>query len=1409
MKKRLVCLFLALTLCLTSVQALAVKRNPGDSGLETNSITPWGSFNNREDLLNFTPEEGVVLSYVEDGANNTKGAMKLDVPAWCCAYITVPYIEGETYDITFYAKIDSGTDSLRFIPMLTGYHDETILIDTYTPGWKKYTCSYVCDGKDAAGNANVSDIKLFNVRCGAGDTDKTYYLDEISVVPRGDGEFDWNTYSAGVSLDYIPADTGFASPMPEQEVSFADTKGHWAENTVNLLAANNLIAGMGDGTFAPQSNVTRAQFVKMAMNLLRLDTSAYKEAYNDVKASDWFAGDVQNAKDLNFISPVMTFGGIFKPNQAITREEAATILAKMAALRAAKPEGAATNFKDASSIADWAKNAVDDAVAYGLIKGYPNGNFAPANNITRAEAATMIFRIAEIGGRFAVYVDADNGNDKNTGTVDAPLATIDAARKMIRPFLDDMKNHIYVYIKGRHFIDEAIEWTVEDSGENGYSVIYTSYGDEMATITSGKEYRNFVLHDAEKNIYKTFVGVGVNSRQVFVNGVRGIRARTEQCIDETGMLKNATLDKNEGYYLCTNRELLECENQTDMELVYFESWTNPRVHVKSVKETDDGMVKLQMNTTSWKSGLNSQNCPTTFPVYIENAYAFLDGDGEWYVNKNDGYLYYKPRANEDPKTMVATIPVSERGMTITGDSADNKIHNLKFRNLEIKEFTWLYPSTDPASYRDNQSNYLNLYKGDGRLTGGKDDAAIVVADAAYIDFEDCKISQLGGGAIDFREIFQHCNVTGNHIYDISGSGVFFGVPNTENPDHKSSGDQYNKYTNPKDYKNFRIFNTIKNNYIHDFGLEYGSSVGVNTAWLKNSEISYNEMYNTSYSGITTGYGWAMYENVGTGVRNMKVLYNYVHDVMNNYIYDGAGIYLLGATGGSETNYNETAYNYIENVRNAYCGVYADNGSTYWEIHDNVVDFNDVTVHKLKGNGSRKPNGYFVNDNSINNYLHDNYATINNDIEAHPDKNIHEEPIVCEPGQWTPEAWDIIENAGLTEAYLAKYPDSIQRIKIQNELERYYIRSGDTVQLDVVGYMRRTNKVSIPNSEISYYSTDENVAVVDKNGLITGTGYGDCCIYAEYMDGDIIRRDYIDIVCDDRVKEVVSSMTAINVLQGIGAELSPRGKTESGNFAPIDHVVYTVEDPTIARISDTGRVEGLKMGKTNIHAVYTVVGQVFEVTYPVSVVSYARVDTLDLLGTDIKFTSPGSGLLSPDNWTAGATANASGGVDISYPTPCYYTEIPGDQLLSFDLTIENPNSWPSLALRAQDPTLDYSKTDTYLMGFKTDHIELQRFNSGNRTMIFGDQSYTPIGGPGYPNLNGDGNAMYQYGKKFSVTVGALDEDNGVRLVLIINGKPIYDFLDTADGNLGGKPGYFGIYAYKGRFIVEPYSGITIE
>lgn len=169
--------------------------------------------------------------------------------------------------------------------------------------------------------------------------------------------------------------------------AFHDTAGHWAEKTLNEWQDKGLIDGYGDGSFQPNGTVTRAEFIKLVNRTLGF-TAESEISFSDVTERDWFHAEVAKAVTAGY---AQGSGGLFRPNQPVTRAEAAAMLARAAGLAA--NEERADAFADAASIPAWAKGSVGAAAEAGYMTGYPNGAFGALDPITRAEAVVTLDRV--------------------------------------------------------------------------------------------------------------------------------------------------------------------------------------------------------------------------------------------------------------------------------------------------------------------------------------------------------------------------------------------------------------------------------------------------------------------------------------------------------------------------------------------------------------------------------------------------------------------------------------------------------------------------------------------------------------------------------------------------------------------------------------------------------------------------------------------------------------------------------------------------------------------------------------------------------------------------------------------------------------------------------------------------------
>ncbi|MFC0213383.1 S-layer homology domain-containing protein [Paenibacillus chartarius] len=170
------------------------------------------------------------------------------------------------------------------------------------------------------------------------------------------------------------------------EIVLKDIKGHWAEQTIQSYTGKGLISGYEDGSFRPDSSISRAEFATLMNKAFSLQEPG-TPAYTDVKAGDWYYEAVGAAQKSGYMSGYED--GTFRANASITRQEMAVIFSKLLSL---KDSGSARSYSDTANSPEWSIAAIGGVIDAGLMKGYENQLFKPQGNVSRAEAITVIDR---------------------------------------------------------------------------------------------------------------------------------------------------------------------------------------------------------------------------------------------------------------------------------------------------------------------------------------------------------------------------------------------------------------------------------------------------------------------------------------------------------------------------------------------------------------------------------------------------------------------------------------------------------------------------------------------------------------------------------------------------------------------------------------------------------------------------------------------------------------------------------------------------------------------------------------------------------------------------------------------------------------------------------------------------------
>lgn len=185
----------------------------------------------------------------------------------------------------------------------------------------------------------------------------------------------------------------------ETEISFADISGHWAYDIIMTMANDGILSGSEENAvkvFKPDDNMTRAEFAKMICAFEGLDENDYADTEFGFADRDdiplWAQNAVKAMYETGIIKGRVQDDGsvVFAPYDNITRAEAMTVIGRIIE----NGEAAELNFADNADIPAWAEEEIGKLLKKGIITGYTDNTILPNNNIRRCEAAAMLYRIA-------------------------------------------------------------------------------------------------------------------------------------------------------------------------------------------------------------------------------------------------------------------------------------------------------------------------------------------------------------------------------------------------------------------------------------------------------------------------------------------------------------------------------------------------------------------------------------------------------------------------------------------------------------------------------------------------------------------------------------------------------------------------------------------------------------------------------------------------------------------------------------------------------------------------------------------------------------------------------------------------------------------------------------------------------
>ena len=209
------------------------------------------------------------------------------------------------------------------------------------------------------------------------------------------GQNDTNKNETTVNVDDL--NSVYAFIHNDEFIFFEDIKDNWAESYIYALSSLGIINGIQNAenyVFMPEREITRAEFIKLAVSSVQLNIVDYKNTelpFSDKDKIDTWATDyIKAAYAMGwFTGKSAATGLIADASSNITREEAVTVLHR---IKDHVYTSDSKEFKDKNNISEFAEKAVNDFASEDILKGYSDGEFKPKNFIKRGETSKVIYQ---------------------------------------------------------------------------------------------------------------------------------------------------------------------------------------------------------------------------------------------------------------------------------------------------------------------------------------------------------------------------------------------------------------------------------------------------------------------------------------------------------------------------------------------------------------------------------------------------------------------------------------------------------------------------------------------------------------------------------------------------------------------------------------------------------------------------------------------------------------------------------------------------------------------------------------------------------------------------------------------------------------------------------------------------------
>ena len=404
-------------------------------------------------------------------------------------------------------------------------------------------------------------------------------------------------------------------------------------------------------------------------------------------------------------------------------------------------------------------------------------------SVVIAAAACML--ISQSAFAETAYWVSPQGSDLGSGTESSPFATVDKAREVIRKNKPSpMTEDIVVYIqKGTYYHENPITFTEEDSGTDGYNIIYKNAPDslpEEVCLVGGTPAEEWI--DNGNGIYYADVGEN-NVWTIYEDGVRGISARYPNLVvdeefpmarapylyarSDGGRNSHSLLTYNDGEISKSAQNAIAKDSWSRL-FIWSASgydWYTDTIEVNAINKNTNtiyftGETKYSPSSDDNRKVTDANGVKAGSRYFLMNTLAFLDQPGEFYMNPYKDRIYYKPRNAENLTNEKIIIPKVKTLLLVEGSSEETPVHNIRFEGITVQD----------TDFRDTSINSGKSTDGVLATTvGGAGN--ISLKNAENITVSGCIIKNSGLNGINLDDYCKHNTVENCLITNVGSNGI--------------------------------------------------------------------------------------------------------------------------------------------------------------------------------------------------------------------------------------------------------------------------------------------------------------------------------------------------------------------------------------------------------------------------------------------------------------------------------------------------------------------------------------------------------------------------------------------------------------------------------------------------------------